>query len=207
MRHFVILLILTSILTIKSHASCTACWEMKYVEIETTKGQLIHGYVKWNKVWFGNFGEKANSMDIPTTFPENFQKYYQNWKNGVSKIKVYKKLHKIGDNEKWSGYVLTEKDILEIKFKEIVSIKKVVNQVDNISGAQELTILTIEAIKLFENKPYHVDNVNDGCRFYFLNFNKNFAETEFKKFVKENMFRNPEKLVENSIVTVKKCFD
>jgi hypothetical protein len=189
----------------KSHAGCQACWTMHYVEIETIDGDIIQGYVKWNSEWYVNLED--TEIEIPQTFPEDFMKYYQNWLDGADYLNVYRNFHKIGENEDWSGYVLTNNDFFTIGFYEIKNMKELDNPEFHVSGAQELKILTQENLKLFESKPFHVEMFNDGCEIYFLNFNKDLTEVEFKKIVSDHMIKTPQKLSENLILTISYCYD
>ena len=67
-------------------AGCTACWELKYVQIEIEGNRELNGYIKWNREWYAWF-ENSN-IEIPKTFPENMIAFYKRWENGKSVITI-----------------------------------------------------------------------------------------------------------------------
>lgn len=205
MKHIILIIFILTFWTHKSFAGCQACWELKYIEITTKNNDTIKGYVKWNRTWYVNFQDP--NIQIPDNFPDDFINYYNKWNDGKSTIEIYTEILKIGTTEKWSGYVSTKDNIVKINFSEIKTVKKINNQIDNINGASTFQILTLNELKLLKNKPFHTKSFDNGCIYYFLNYNTDLNENEFYDLVDKYLTEGMEILKSNRILKIIRCYD
>ncbi len=206
MNKLLTIVIFVLISNLSTFADCTACWELKYVRIVLDNEKEVIGYVKWNTSWY-SWLENPNP-EIPKTFPENMISFYKKWKNGTAEIDIYMKIFKIGENEVWAGYFATKEDIIRVTFDKIKTIKKEDNIINNISGADKLSIFSSKSLKIITRKPNNIKKVEDtGCDIYILNYSNQINESLFNEIISKGFYDKEIELEEKDIYVLRKCYD
>ena len=206
MRRFLILTFLILTLKTNIYAGCTACRELKYVQVTFQDGNKTDCYIKWNNQWFAWL--ENPEIKISETFPENMTEFYKIWKNGKAEIEVFKNIYRIG-NENWGGIFTTHDDIIKTTFDKIKSIVKIENRIDNLHRAQNLSVFSKESLKYLDQNPTHIKKYHDtGCDFDILNFNDRIDEKEFELMIDNGDFYSKENELESQgILVIRNCFD
>ena len=177
--------ILIAILNINNlKADCTACWELRKVEITLNNGDNIVGFVKWNDAWWNG----DNIKKWAGKFPESFVPYYQSL-NYNFEILVIKELIPVANDSlnlligtKNKLIATKQENLTKLDYKQIKSVIEIDKNSEHFQGAGSISVYTQEELDKLNTNPYathYVDGVTADV--YFLSYNPEITREQMKE--------------------------
>jgi hypothetical protein len=162
-------------------ADCQACWNLRSVKILKADGNIIEGYILWNKAWYHLYLKDPVSQE---SFGDSVLYYHVKEKQNII---LYKEIVTFENLFGRSPLAINNIDTIDVSF--VIKINPTPGQYNGLEGACQIQVISRDVVNLLSSPPIAIYSELEGNpEVYFISYNKEYDINKLMELYQSDYF-------------------